>query len=291
MPWAERTPMRCDDVKELMSARLDGPLTPEEDSRLAEHLKDCGECRREAEKLEETVGWLRSLEPVPPPPGLAATLRQRLDLEPVRPVGWGWLNLPSVRLALAASLMIALTMGGLRILHPVHQGVVRVGDGAASPPSVTLSQDSFHTPELSDADTSALAPAPAAAPVAARAAASTPPREVRIRVGDPDEAVRLIEAVAAWSRREVPVTRGLSKAGAAGAAVDRKARLTPPATVVVLAAVPAARYADLLAQLEAPAANAKMKASRGDRLEEAPGEASAADETPVTVRFILEYRP
>jgi len=45
--------MNCFDFQELISAKLDKELTPEEEKLLAEHLKTCTHCAGLAKKLEE----------------------------------------------------------------------------------------------------------------------------------------------------------------------------------------------------------------------------------------------
>jgi anti-sigma factor RsiW len=45
--------MNCSDFQELISARLDKELTPEEEKVLAQHLETCANCATLAKKLEE----------------------------------------------------------------------------------------------------------------------------------------------------------------------------------------------------------------------------------------------
>ena len=44
--------MNCEEYEILLSARLDGALTPEETARLEAHLAQCPQCRRLAQELE-----------------------------------------------------------------------------------------------------------------------------------------------------------------------------------------------------------------------------------------------
>jgi anti-sigma factor RsiW len=108
--------MRCDDIRELMSAHLDGNLTPDEEGRLTSHLADCPDCRRDMEALRTTVRFLQDLEPVTPPPDLVEKVHARLQRRQ-----WGFasvVGLPQVRLALAAGLLIVLTVYGVRVMSP-----------------------------------------------------------------------------------------------------------------------------------------------------------------------------
>jgi len=55
---------------ELLSAHLDGELTPQERSLVASHLSDCERCRSELEDLHRARAALRSLPLLEIPPGL-----------------------------------------------------------------------------------------------------------------------------------------------------------------------------------------------------------------------------
>ena len=57
----------CEHWEELLSARLDGPLTQEEARQLEDHLAACPRCRQYARELEETQSALRDWGAEPPP--------------------------------------------------------------------------------------------------------------------------------------------------------------------------------------------------------------------------------
>ena len=57
----------CDQALELLSARLDGALTPEEEAGLEEHLAHCPDCRALAADLEELHDAMPGLYQEPPP--------------------------------------------------------------------------------------------------------------------------------------------------------------------------------------------------------------------------------
>jgi anti-sigma factor (TIGR02949 family) len=46
--------MNCNKAMVLMSAALDGELTPKEDEELAQHLAECPECRAEFQDAKNT---------------------------------------------------------------------------------------------------------------------------------------------------------------------------------------------------------------------------------------------
>ena len=71
------------DARESLSAFLDGALTPDERREVAAHLEGCPECRRELERLEQTVALLRRVEPARAPVGFVDRV-----LEAARPRPW-----------------------------------------------------------------------------------------------------------------------------------------------------------------------------------------------------------
>jgi anti-sigma factor RsiW len=99
--------MACLEVKERLSAWLDGELVPEERGLIEAHLQGCAGCRQEAAHLKALDSVLGELA-APVPPQLAEKVLARLQAQPGqrrrRP---GWQNL-----ALAASLVLGIVMGG-----------------------------------------------------------------------------------------------------------------------------------------------------------------------------------
>lgn len=55
---------------DLLSALVDGELTPREEEGVRAHLEGCAECRRELQLISEVRGFVRDLPPVDPPFGL-----------------------------------------------------------------------------------------------------------------------------------------------------------------------------------------------------------------------------
>lgn len=95
-------PMKCPEVRDCLSAMLDGELDPTVAALLARHLQLCAGCRRELAQLEALDRALAAL-PVATPPGLPQKVRDRLPRAPRR----GWQSL-----ALAASLVLGILLGG-----------------------------------------------------------------------------------------------------------------------------------------------------------------------------------
>lgn len=61
--------MSCDDTRESLSALLDEALTPDERRAVEGHLESCAECRRELDRLRQTVALLHRVSPAHAPVG------------------------------------------------------------------------------------------------------------------------------------------------------------------------------------------------------------------------------
>ncbi|MFM7323301.1 MAG: zf-HC2 domain-containing protein [Armatimonadota bacterium] len=57
---------RCDDVRDLLAAPIDGTATTVDAESLDAHLAVCAPCREALERLAATVNWLHSLPPREP---------------------------------------------------------------------------------------------------------------------------------------------------------------------------------------------------------------------------------
>lgn len=111
----------CQDVRELLSAWLDGELRGEAEAAVAAHLEGCAGCRRELAQLKALEAALGSLT-APVPPRLAERVLARLPRQR-RP--W-WQSL-----SLAASLIMGMVLGGAMArdfypLPPDHAGAAEV---------------------------------------------------------------------------------------------------------------------------------------------------------------------
>ncbi|MBU1494140.1 MAG: zf-HC2 domain-containing protein [Actinobacteria bacterium] len=95
---------------DLLSALLDGELTPEEIGAVSEHLDMCAACRAELEATAAARTALRSLPVLDPPPGLlpgTAPVPRRRMLRPV----WGWVAAGAAALALSMGLVLGTAAG------------------------------------------------------------------------------------------------------------------------------------------------------------------------------------
>lgn len=105
--------MLADDLKELISAALDGELTPDETRQVRELLWASAEARSFYNQLKADRDRVRGLLPVPPPPDLRDRIVARLPEESplATPAPSRRIQAPRrlVPVALAASLLLAVT--------------------------------------------------------------------------------------------------------------------------------------------------------------------------------------
>jgi hypothetical protein len=73
--------MECDNIKEKLSAYIEGLSPAEEKAKIEEHLKSCQECRTSLADLEKTVSYVKSLEDIEPPDWLSQKVMTRVREE------------------------------------------------------------------------------------------------------------------------------------------------------------------------------------------------------------------
>lgn len=69
----------CEDYIDLISARLDGLLTHEEEQELEAHLADCPDCRALADQMAEIHAAFSDFEEIPAPEGFAKGVMGRIE--------------------------------------------------------------------------------------------------------------------------------------------------------------------------------------------------------------------
>lgn len=121
--------LSCDEALELISARLDGPLSQEEHTRLEEHLSACPACRALADDLNTLHRELPGLA-AQPPAGLKEGIMDQIHASKVTPFQskkrqWRWRSLAS----LAA--VAALVLVGAGVMDQWRTGGFR-GSGQTS---------------------------------------------------------------------------------------------------------------------------------------------------------------
>jgi predicted anti-sigma-YlaC factor YlaD len=114
--------MRCDDCREIVSARVDGEDGPGEWERASAHLRGCAACRAFASGSDQLHRMTR-LQPVDDVPDLTGRIVAAAGLVEPEPVDAGARSLRVV-LAVAAVLQIALALPALLLGDdanlPVH---------------------------------------------------------------------------------------------------------------------------------------------------------------------------
>ena len=75
--------MDCDNIKEKLSAYIDGLSSSEDKAIIEEHLKSCQECRTSLADLEKTVSYVKSLQDIEPPAWLSQKVMTRVRKETV----------------------------------------------------------------------------------------------------------------------------------------------------------------------------------------------------------------
>lgn len=79
----------CDRVRNLLSAYMDGYLSPEETERVKTHLEECQRCREELDSLQATVDLVRCLPIVTAPRSFEVAVPRLIP----RPAFFGTLRL------------------------------------------------------------------------------------------------------------------------------------------------------------------------------------------------------
>ena len=156
--------MTCHDAREQLSALIDDALGAEERRAVEAHLATCADCRRELERLRDTVALLRAVEPARAPTGFVDRV-----LEAARPAPWSRrlvraLLLPwPVKLPVEAAAIVLVAVGVVYVFQATqglqqarHLGSVQpmttASDQAApAPPSQDAAREAPSTPEAAPA--------------------------------------------------------------------------------------------------------------------------------------------
>ena len=105
--------MECSDVQEKLSAYVDGMVSSEEKMFIDGHLKVCQKCNDSLADLKKTLGYVRDLEEIEPPPWLVQKVMARVRGEAEQRRGIvAWLFYPlhiKLPLEALAAIFIAIT--------------------------------------------------------------------------------------------------------------------------------------------------------------------------------------
>ena len=107
--------MRCEEIRELLSAYLDGELTDEEAVTVGSHLDTCVACAREFADLRRTVELCRRVGEVEVPEGFHSELMQKIETRKARSGILQRLGVdrwkPAYRTAAAVAAVVIISVG------------------------------------------------------------------------------------------------------------------------------------------------------------------------------------
>ncbi len=230
-------------VTDGLSAYLDGQMSADERTRIATHLETCAECRGYLDALRRMVAVLRAVEPVRAPEGFRQHVRVRVAGEARRPArAWrlpSWTRSWKAAGAVAAAVLVGLfTVNVLREQSPTavrERGVPKVEiappaesvDRALSRPGVAAPRAGLPVPSAP------VAPGPV-----------LPSLRLVIRTAQVTLEVESLDEAASRLTRLAEAAGGF----VAGSSSMQSGR-GPEGSFVLR--VPASRFADVLAQVEA----------------------------------------
>ena len=143
--------MTCHDAREQLSALIDDALGAAERGAVEEHLATCAECRRELERLRDTVALLRAVEPARAPAGFVDRV-----LEAARPAPWPRrlvraLLLPwPVKLPVEAAAIVLVAVG-VAYVFQATQGLQQARHLGSVQPMTTAADQAAPAPPSQDA--------------------------------------------------------------------------------------------------------------------------------------------
>lgn len=132
-------PITCDEALELISARLDGALSPDGEAALEAHLARCPACGALLADLTELHAALDGAEEVPPPADLKDKIMAAVAAEQVVPFPAPKKRRPGWRVWGSAAAVLALALLGGGLLRGMNAGgtnAAPMAAGGAAPRAV-----------------------------------------------------------------------------------------------------------------------------------------------------------
>lgn len=262
--------MTHEDVRARFSDLVDGVLGPPEASAVAAHLEVCAACRADLEQLRATIGVLRGMEPLQAPEGFAAAVRGRLERMDRPTLRWTWNRfraaVPAVRWSWrAAAAATAVALVGIFAVNVLREvvplGPARRDFEAQQPPASSPAPRILGLP---------------AAPGAGITADRTDPGRMAQQIVPPGDAGALrrvvrtghvhleVEAFDDSARRLLTIAE--EAGGFVAESSFSQGADTPRGTFTLR--VPAARFADVMRQVEALGTVQRRQVSGQDVTEE-----------------------
>jgi anti-sigma factor RsiW len=230
--------MKMAHVTESLSAYLDGQLKPAEREAVDAHLASCDDCRRRLAALQKTVKVMRMAEPVRAPEGFRAAVRARIEElgAPARrlPLTWSW------RTAATAAAVLVVALFSVNLLREQFPQLAGRGDQVQTIESPAVTR-AIPAPRASSPE---VAPAPmlGAPDRVAQSPVITALRQVIRSAHLLLEVEKLDEAAARLMR--------IAEAAGGFVADSSYAQMGASPEGTFSLRVPAARFADVLAQVE-----------------------------------------
>lgn len=109
------------DMRRKLSDYLDNAVTAEEKAEIKRHLGSCGTCRGAIADLELTVGYLKTLPDVEPPPWLTTKIMAKVrEISAPKPTLWQRLFFPlHVKLPIEAVALVFLCVTGFYLARTI----------------------------------------------------------------------------------------------------------------------------------------------------------------------------
>lgn len=141
--------MNCEYFRELISGRLDGELSPDEERQLDEHLNECPSCRELAGYMGDLKEVVGNDKPETLPPGVEKQILEKTMQAPkrrslLREFIGGYYRVPKGLAWATFVLFLLLAANSFRVKAPSvdeEKAVIETAERVAVIQKVTLSQD------------------------------------------------------------------------------------------------------------------------------------------------------
>ena len=193
-----------DRAEELISARMDAPLTPAEHRELQGHLAACDSCRFFVGQADDLARGLQVLPRLAPSPAVSRAVMAAVRADAP---GWGWLRrslqmLSSPGMAVASGLALVVALAGALILALNAPG--SGGEQAAEPESTIAAVAIAPLPTEAPTEIPTTEPEPTATRAPLRTVAPAPTKEA-VKIPTPRPTATQAAIVAAAEPTTEPV--------------------------------------------------------------------------------------
>jgi hypothetical protein len=193
-----------DRAEQLISARMDAPLTPAEHRELQRHLAACDSCRDFVGQADDLARGLQVLPRLAPSPAVSRAVMAAVRADAP---GWGWLRrslqmLSSPSMAVASGLALVVALAGALILALNAPG--SGGDQATEPESTIAAVAIAPLPTEAPTEIPTTEPEPTATRAPLRTVAPAPTKEA-VKIPTPRPTATHAAIVAAAEPTTEPV--------------------------------------------------------------------------------------